>query len=272
MNIKEWMGCHACTHYRKGSKEKCTVGWMPGWFIVTFEKACRDNEKNEEYTRDKNYPFTDLKIARSWKDIRAECDYEPMPPYKNKDMAERVVYLESQVAIARLHLEAHPDQDDHDVRYALEALEIDDPDWKDRIYDPEIVGDQCATIETLYTEIKTKDDWIASLVKRFESLGYDPEITSNGIPVRKKNDDDDIVSDLLFMIKGNPEEENGTIRSAIAEIESLRAEKAKLESDMVACSCDKWKTCTRHATGKCRICDGDTYYYEKGKPHHDVAF
>ena len=38
---------------------------------------------------------------------------------------------------------------------------------------------------------------------------------------------------------------------------------AKLERDMVSCSCEKWKACARHATGKCRICDGTTYFMPK---------
>ena len=103
----------------------------------------------------------------------------------------RVNYLKSRIAIARTHLEAHPDQDDHDVRYALEALEIDDPSWKDRIYDPEVVADQKRVIDELYAEI------------------------------------------------------------------------AALERRVADCSCERWKSCARSATGKCRICDGTDYYVEK---------
>ena len=97
-------------------------------------------------------------------------------------------YLLRCIAIARTHLEKFPDQGDHDVRYALGALEIDDPKWRERIYDPEIVADQRNTINGLHADI------------------------------------------------------------------------AKLEQRVADCSCEKWKACARNATGKCRICDGETYY------------
>lgn len=37
----------------------------------------------------------------------------------------------------------------------------------------------------------------------------------------------------------------------------------QLEQLITSCSCEKWKACARHATGKCRICDGETYYIPK---------
>jgi hypothetical protein len=64
-----------------------------------------------------------------------------------------ITYLKTCIATARYHLEHHPDQNDHDIRHALEALEIDDPLWKDRIYDPETIRDQKALITRQQFEI-----------------------------------------------------------------------------------------------------------------------
>jgi hypothetical protein len=133
---------------------------------------------------------------------------------KEKEMDDKIAYLQSKIAIARTHLETHPDQDDHDVRHALGALEIDDPKWRERIYDPEIVADQRKLIENLHAEIKSKDDLIASLQKRIEKLGYYPEITPNGNPVK----DDTIKKPIEAAVKHAC---NNVERVVKGEVESL---------------------------------------------------
>jgi hypothetical protein len=128
-------------------------------------------------------------------------------------------YLLRCIAIARLHLENFPDQSDHDVRYAIEALEIDDPKWRDRVYDPEVLADQRKTIDGLHAEIT-----------KIEATLKMANASNQGYSIQIMNARDYI---------------------------------ATLESDITDCSCEKWKKCARHKTGKCRICDGETYYIEK---------
>jgi len=78
--LKIRIGCGSCENFRPDEEEEdqCAAGWIVAWFM--FKKVSRDYERSERdgdgYTRDRGYGGIDLKVIRSWKDMREDCDYQ----------------------------------------------------------------------------------------------------------------------------------------------------------------------------------------------------